>query len=192
MALSLCRAQENVLGEWWGTHFKSLQSQHRVLTNLSFLRSYLSLTSEKQRFVLPEPGMLEAHHGAPVADRCRCFMAVTWWHGITVPSSQGVKSKGKKLLKMQNATGLISCKSDQISRSDASWWWKLYQFTVSLSRSPTHILAMRRPVLKVQTMNRYDKSLQEWKGVWRPGADDHCAARISTCFNFRQSYCFCY
>lgn len=38
-------------------------------------KSYLSLTSEKQRFVLPEPGMLE-----------------------------GVKSKGKKLLKMQNVT----------------------------------------------------------------------------------------
>ena len=40
---------------------------------------------------------------------------------ILLRSSQGVKSKGKKLLKMQNATGLISCKSDQISRSDASW-----------------------------------------------------------------------
>ncbi|CAJ1336721.1 unnamed protein product [Effrenium voratum] len=38
-------------------------------------KSYLSLTSEKQRFVLPEPGMLE-----------------------------GVKSKGKKLLKMQHVT----------------------------------------------------------------------------------------
>lgn len=38
-------------------------------------KSYLSLTNEKQRFVLPEPGMLE-----------------------------GVKSKGKKLLKMQNVT----------------------------------------------------------------------------------------
>lgn len=38
-------------------------------------KSYLSLTNDKQRFVLPEPGMLE-----------------------------GVKSKGKKLLKMQNVT----------------------------------------------------------------------------------------
>lgn len=44
-------------------HGEVSTSQHRVLTNL---RSYLSLTSEKQRFVLPEPGMLEAHHGAPV------------------------------------------------------------------------------------------------------------------------------
>jgi len=38
-------------------------------------KSYLSLTNDKQRFVLPEPGMLE-----------------------------GVKSKGKKLLKMHNVT----------------------------------------------------------------------------------------
>lgn len=42
-------------------------------------RSYLSLSSERQRFVLPEPGMLE-----------------------------GVKSKGKKLLKMQNVTILAT------------------------------------------------------------------------------------
>jgi hypothetical protein len=185
MPLSLCRAQENVLAAWWGEHF-SAQSSHE-------LRSYLSLTSEKQRFVLPEPGMLEAHHGAPVD--------VSWrWHGITVPSHQGVKSKGKKLLKMQNATGLYWADFMQI-RSDA------FQFQSNVGdescinlrvlrcscRGHLHISRQRGVLsLNFKTMNRYDKSLQEFAGI--QGCVKTCCRSwlCCECFNFCQSHCFCY
>lgn len=70
------------------------------LANESFklleTRSYLSLTNEKQRFVLPEPGMLEV--------QLLCC-STAWVASADMTDCQGVKSKGKKLLKMQNVTG---------------------------------------------------------------------------------------
>ena len=70
------------------------------LANESFklleTRSYLSLTNEKQRFVLPEPGMLEV--------QLLCC-STAWVASADMIDCQGVKSKGKKLLKMQNVTG---------------------------------------------------------------------------------------
>ena len=151
MPLSLCRAQENVLAVLaasWGEHF-SAQSSHEFEVLSQPHQRKTALCFARARHAGGAPWSTRW----PVAD-------VSWrWHGITVPSHQGVKSKGKKLLKMQNATGLYWADFMQI-RSDAFQsnvgdescinLRVLHGFTVFLSRSPTHIPATRRPVLKLQ------------------------------------------
>ena len=151
MPLSLCRAQENVLAAWWGEHF-SAQSSHEFEVLSQPHQRKTALCFARARHAGGAPWSTMEHplmfHGDDMAS-----------YGITVPSHQGVKSKGKKLLKMQNATGLYWADFMQI-RSDAFQsnvgdescinLRVLDGFTVFLSRSPTHIPATRRPVLKLQ------------------------------------------
>ena len=143
MPLSLCRAQENVLAAWWGEHF-SAQSSHEF--------EVLSQPHQRKTALC----FARARHagGAPWSTRW-CFMAMTWHH---CAFSSGREVQGKEALEDAECHWAIlgwfhANQKWCISISIKCWWWKLHKFTgftVFLSRSPTHIPATRRPVLKLQ------------------------------------------